>query len=335
MAAIMALNTSAAGPKVQSFLKMDPIAQSKTKVGSVLRALLIARIPSYVLLVRYLESQPTAVGLRSETPDLVNDCEILSARRKEGVSGKPPVAPMREGKSETAQPRRLPFDTCSRKGAARACGGECEGPILRQIDEGRAAQSQNPRRLIPIPVLCITEFHSAHKASFARFPSVVKIKERLALGNHGVVVANCAASSYGAPRLPPRDAAHKLSRLCPGTLIKIPGNTRSPVRGPVRPQAHPFVVKARRIIEKVVVLAEAQFVLCPAAGGYHALARFQASRIQTQRRLKFRFRLVCLTCCSQDARTRGVYVRPFWIQFLRGVDGLQCLWKSSFPQVNI
>src|SRR5579864_7621326 len=128
MAAIMALNTNAAGPSVQSFLKMDPIAQSKTQIATVLCALLIAGISCYVLLVCNLESQSATVRLRSETPDLVDDREVLRARREENISRKARVAPMRKGKSQTPESGGFPLRASSRESAARARGGKREGP---------------------------------------------------------------------------------------------------------------------------------------------------------------------------------------------------------------
>src|SRR5690242_13842722 len=138
MAAIMALNTNAAGPRVHSFLKMDPIAQSKTQITAVLRALLIACVPCYVLLVRNLESQPAAVRLRSKTPDLIDNREVLCARREEDISGKAPVAPVCERKSKAPESGGFPLRARSGERAARARGGKREGPVLRQIDKGCA-----------------------------------------------------------------------------------------------------------------------------------------------------------------------------------------------------
>src|SRR6266571_4379880 len=101
MATTMAFSTNAAGPSLQSFSKMDPIAQSETRVRAVLGPLLIAGVPGYVLSARNLEFQSTAIGLRSKTPDLIHHGEVFRARGEEDVSGQPPVSPARQGKSKS------------------------------------------------------------------------------------------------------------------------------------------------------------------------------------------------------------------------------------------
>src|SRR5690242_2113263 len=79
MAAMMALKTKAAGPSLQSFLKMDPIAQSETRVRPVLRTPLIAAESRQILTVCNLQPQSAAVSLRGETTDLIHDGEIFRA----------------------------------------------------------------------------------------------------------------------------------------------------------------------------------------------------------------------------------------------------------------
>ena len=59
----MAFSTNAAGPSLQSFSKMDSIAQSETCVRSVLGAFLIRGVARYVLPGVYLEAQSAPVGL--------------------------------------------------------------------------------------------------------------------------------------------------------------------------------------------------------------------------------------------------------------------------------
>src|SRR5215831_18322315 len=100
IAAIMALKTKAAGPSLQSFSKMDPIAHSKHRVSAVLRAFLIGAESCHVLPVCNLQAQSAAVGLRCKTADLIHDREILCPRSKGNISRKAPVAPMCKRKSK-------------------------------------------------------------------------------------------------------------------------------------------------------------------------------------------------------------------------------------------
>src|ERR1700745_2050360 len=106
MAAIMAFNTNAAGPSLQSLSKMDPIAQSKTQITAVLRALLIARISSYLLARGGLELPSAAVSLRGETPDLIHDSKVFRTGSEEDISDNASIAPVREWKAEACESRR-------------------------------------------------------------------------------------------------------------------------------------------------------------------------------------------------------------------------------------
>src|SRR5712664_5029280 len=100
MAATMAFSTNAAGLRLQSFSKMDAIAQSETRVGPVLCSLLIGRISCHVLPRVQLKSQSAAVCLRSESPNLIYLREVFRARGEEHISGKSPLLPAPQGKSE-------------------------------------------------------------------------------------------------------------------------------------------------------------------------------------------------------------------------------------------
>src|SRR5579859_378123 len=117
MAAMMALKTNAAGPSLQSFSKMDPIAHSKTGVGAVLRAFLIACKSRQVLPVCNLQPQSAAVSLRRKTSDLIHDREIFCSGGEEDISRKPSVAPVSERKSKACDSRRPPFRIRSRERA--------------------------------------------------------------------------------------------------------------------------------------------------------------------------------------------------------------------------
>src|SRR5215472_771931 len=108
MAAIMAFNTNAAGPSLQSLSKMDPIAQSKTQITAVLRALLIARICGYLVARSDLESPAAAVSLRGETPDLIHDSKVFRTGSEEDISENVFIAPVREWKVEACESRRPP-----------------------------------------------------------------------------------------------------------------------------------------------------------------------------------------------------------------------------------
>src|SRR5580698_7101390 len=85
-AATMALTTTPAGPSRWMRLKMDPIAQSKSSVGAILRTLLEGAVARHVLAVADLKAQAPAVGLRSEAADLVDQREIFRADGEEDVA---------------------------------------------------------------------------------------------------------------------------------------------------------------------------------------------------------------------------------------------------------
>src|SRR3989442_5682013 len=119
MATTMAFSTNAAGLSPQSFSKMDPIAQSETRIRAVLGSPLIAGVPGDVLSARNLEFQSPAVGLRSKSPNLIHDSEVFRARGEEDISGQPPVSPARQGKSKLSDSGGPPFRARSRDNATR------------------------------------------------------------------------------------------------------------------------------------------------------------------------------------------------------------------------
>src|SRR5260370_13768178 len=112
MATTIAFSTNAAGPSLHSFSKADSIAPSETGVRSVLRALLVGGEARNVLPRRYLQAQSATVGLRSESSDLIDPREIFRARGEEYASGKPPLAPSRQTKSQARNSGKPPFCRC-------------------------------------------------------------------------------------------------------------------------------------------------------------------------------------------------------------------------------
>src|SRR5712692_1289483 len=124
MAATMAFSTNAAGPSLHSFSKMDAIAKSETGVRSVLGAFLIRAVDGPILPCRKLKSQSTAVGLRSESPDLIYLRKILRSGGEEYISGQSPFAPMRQRKSQAHNSGRPPLHTCAGKRAPGAGGAQ-------------------------------------------------------------------------------------------------------------------------------------------------------------------------------------------------------------------
>ena len=185
-------------------------------------------------------------------------------------------------------------------------------------------------------MLRIIELHTPHKTELARFPATVDIEERLALGNHCVVVPDCAARRKRTPfRLSPSNAAGTLSCCHARALIEVSRDACGPVRTPLRYHAHKFIVKIRGVTEQVVILAEAQFLLCTPSDGDQSIARFRVFRIQAQRRLEFRARFVSLAGHPQRTRTGRMNIRSLRIQFFGYVDGLQCFADVSLAQVNI
>src|SRR6266403_1660874 len=86
-ATMMALGTKPAGPSRQNLSKMDSIAQSKISIGSVLRAALQGNTAGDVLPLGKAEAQSAAVGLRSESADLIGARKVLGARGEKDISG--------------------------------------------------------------------------------------------------------------------------------------------------------------------------------------------------------------------------------------------------------
>src|SRR5882762_227482 len=109
MAATMAFTTNAAGFSLHSLSKMDSITQSEVRIRSVLGALLIRGIACDVLTGVYQDAQSAAIRLRSESPDLVDLCEIFGAGGEKYISGQPPLAPIRKWKPQAHHSGRPPF----------------------------------------------------------------------------------------------------------------------------------------------------------------------------------------------------------------------------------
>src|SRR5215471_8674574 len=139
IAPTMAFKTKAAGPSLQSFSKMDPIAQSETRVRAVLCSLLIAGEARHVLPRGNLKFQSAAIGLGRKTADLIHDRKILRARRKENVSRQACVSPTRQRKSKPRNSGGPPLCACSGESAVRTCGRNRESPFLRKVQKCRAS----------------------------------------------------------------------------------------------------------------------------------------------------------------------------------------------------
>src|SRR5438552_5048130 len=199
MAATMAFSTNAAGPSLQRRSKMDSIAQSEICVRSVLGAFLIRCVSRDVLTGVYLEVQSAPVGLRSESPDLVDLREIFCTGGEKHISRQSPLTPIRQRKSQARQSRRLPLRGGPCKRAASAGGSQRKGPVARQIGNGRAIQSQNSRLSVPIPVLRVGEFHGTHEIVFTGLPSMIDVKKSFALRDHCIVMSCCAACGKSSP----------------------------------------------------------------------------------------------------------------------------------------
>src|SRR5713101_2055092 len=135
MTAKMAFSTTAAGPSLHNFSKMDSIAEPEGCVRSVLRALLVRPEARHVLSRIDLEPQSTTVGSRGKPPDLIHLCEVFRAGRKEHVSGEPFRAPTRQWESQARDSGRAPFGACPREGAPRTRRSHRERPLSGQIDD--------------------------------------------------------------------------------------------------------------------------------------------------------------------------------------------------------
>src|SRR5215470_16111397 len=129
IAPTMAFKTKAAGPSLQSFSKMDPIAQSETRVRAVLCSFLIAGEARHVLTRGHLEFQPAAVSLGRETADLIHDRKILRARSKKNVSGQARVSPALQRECKLRNSGRPPLNACCRESAARTRCCHRESPF--------------------------------------------------------------------------------------------------------------------------------------------------------------------------------------------------------------
>src|SRR6266851_4047964 len=100
IAATIAFSTKAAGPSLHSFSKMDSIAKPESRIRPVLRPLLIRSVARHILPCRYQETQSATVGLRSESPDLVDLREILCTGREKNISRKTLLVPTRQRKPQ-------------------------------------------------------------------------------------------------------------------------------------------------------------------------------------------------------------------------------------------
>src|SRR3989442_5681582 len=261
LAATMAATTNAAGPSRRKASKADCIGESKTCVAAALRAFLICPGAGELLERAKLKTQPTAVRLRRELSDLVHLGEVFRAGCKEHVAAQSALSRPRHGKCE---PRRAGWPPlCRRAGEMTTRFREAQRPtpLPRQVENVHLVQSQDSRRCVPIPVRAAGKLRAAHNSALAHPPSVVVIEERLAFGDHAPVVAGCTAKRERSPlRLARRHAAQKFFRVHSAAPEITARGVRRPVRRPSGSQTHPAVMIRRREIEKVVALAETQFV---------------------------------------------------------------------------
>src|SRR6266849_6578876 len=117
---------------------------------------------------------------------------------------------------------------------------------------------------------------------------MIHLEKRFAPRDYSVIVPYCAPHGERSPfRRAPGNASQKFPGLNVRSLIKTSGSVCRPMRRPVRGKADPLAAIGAREIEKIVVLAEPQFVLGVAAQGDQPSLCFRARAIQVYRLLKF------------------------------------------------
>src|SRR5260370_10610939 len=184
-------------------------------------------------------------------------------------------------------------------------------------------------------MLSVIKFNPAYEIRFTGFPSVVEIKESLALRNHGVVAAFCGAHLQSSPTgLPSGNCARKLSCASSRSFVKTAREASGPVRRPRRYKAHRSVVIGAREIEEVVTLAEPQLVFWLSANRGQPRACFRAGRIQIQSLQKFAAGLASFARRAQCPPPRTVKVSAFWIELHGGVECPQSLFCFSFARIH-
>src|SRR5258708_35716889 len=130
-------------------------------------------------------------------------------------------------------------------------------------------------------MLAVNKFHRAQKIRFAGLPSMVDVKNSLALRDHPIVIPCCATGRQSPPSVETsRYGARKPPCADSRPLVETSREACGPVRRPLRYQADPSVVIGACEIKEVVVLAEAHFVSWFAAHGNQPTPPFHAAPIQ-------------------------------------------------------
>src|ERR1700726_920325 len=172
---MIAFTTKAAGPSLRNVSKADAIGKSKTCLSPVLRSLLTGCEARHILARRQLQTQTATVRVRRKLPDLIHLREIFCPHRVEDISTQAALVPSGDRKSESCCPRRTPFS--AGKVASRSRQPQRPRPVMREVKECCLVNRKNARRGIPVPVLPVVDFHSAHNSASSEFPPLVVIEK--------------------------------------------------------------------------------------------------------------------------------------------------------------
>src|ERR1700719_885622 len=258
----MAFATNAAGPMRRSLLKAEPIVQSEIGVISVLAALLVGGVRTDTLPRGNGEFQSSAVRLRSKTAYLIDAREILNSRCKKDVARKLLPFSTDDWECQTRSFRGAPLVAQAWERGLRLSYPYQKRPVARQIDKTHTGEGLNFGVAIPVPVLLISELESANEPRLADFQPTIQLEESFSLGDHATIVRS--RSSHGQPspfwKLG-TDAGLKLRGVRRAPLKEVPNKCGAPMRSPLRLKVEPFVIVWIQEIERVIFLADAQFVL--------------------------------------------------------------------------
>src|SRR5712692_5335500 len=135
---------------------------------------------------------------------------------------------------------------------------------VEAMQEHAAGQRQNPRVRKPEPVLLIGGFQAAEETPFAglgQAEAMAVLKESLALGDDSVVAADRTARGQRIRRAQPvGGTAGELARALAKPLVEVSGKQCRPAGAPLGAQADGLRLSATRVIEKIHVRADAEFV---------------------------------------------------------------------------
>src|SRR5712692_7987109 len=135
---------------------------------------------------------------------------------------------------------------------------------VEAMQEHAAGQRQNPRVRKPEPVLLIGGFQAAEETPFAglgQAETMAVLKESFALGDDASVAAGRTASGQRIRRAQPvGDTAGELARTPVKPLVEVSGKQCRPAGAPPRAQAGGLRLSTTRVIEKIHVCADAEFV---------------------------------------------------------------------------